>query len=95
MELNFTQYMFPTGEKREVVTDVPDAVYERAQQIIAMGYRFEIEVLANGFVSITISDDDDDYAHRIVPNGPPVPLAVEDLIMSFKLPPVTPKVTKT
>jgi hypothetical protein len=84
--LSFTQFLFPTGQSREIETDVPVLVYDKAMKIKEAGYRFEIERLSNGKVSITISDDEADWAHEIIDNGPAVPDAIERLIMNFKIP---------
>ena len=63
-EIPFTQYLRPRGKQVEVFIERPAEIYQKAQAIINRGYRFEIEVLLTGQVSMTISDDTDDYAMK-------------------------------
>ena len=58
-----------------------------AAQIVAAGFRLECEMLTTREVSLTIFDIDkeEDVAIRVVPNGPQVPPAVDDLILGYEL----------
>lgn len=58
----------------------------RADFILRHGFRFECEQLTTGDVSLTISDDDGDYAFQVVPNGSDVPGAVDRLVLEFDVP---------
>lgn len=79
----FTQYLRPNGRRTAVSIDMPNEIARQAAAIIAAGYRFECEELTTGQVSLTIADDDMDYAIEVVMNGPGVPEAVARLIGRF------------
>jgi hypothetical protein len=49
----FTQYLRPYGAQRDVFIDMPPDVEAKAQALIAQGYRFDIEILTTGMVSMT------------------------------------------
>lgn len=87
-EIPFTQYLLPDGRKRETGIDRPDEVAAKAQRIIDAGHRFEAEVLTTGDVSLTIHNiaDEEDVAIKVVPNGPGVGEAVDELVKSFEVP---------
>lgn len=93
-DIPFTQYMRPDGRSlerlfgrtKDVTIDRPDHVADKAQQIIAAGYRFECEILSTGEVSLTITDDEADHAIEVVPNGPGMGEAVDRLVLGFALP---------
>ena len=85
-QVTFTQFVLPRGEKREVSIERPQAVADKADRIIAAGLKLECEVLRTGDVSLTIADDEQDLAIKVVPNGPGVPEAVDELIINFNLP---------
>lgn len=88
MKVDFTQYMMPDGRTRQQSIEMPENVGLKAKAITDAGFRFEMELLADyTTVSLTIADRvaEIDVAHKLVPNGPQVPQAVEDLIMDFKL----------
>lgn len=86
-EIKFTQYMRPDGHPIEAFIDRPQAVFDKAEQIIDAGYVFESEHLMTGNVSVTISDPDkeEDLAIRIISNGPEVIEAIDDMINSFDI----------
>ena len=81
----FTQYLRPDGEKRAMEIEVPDDIAAKAKLIIEAGFRFEIEELMNGKISMTVSDDDADYTHEICANGHAVPDHVHKLITEFDI----------
>lgn len=84
--IDFIQYLRPDGRRAVVSIDRPEPVFIKAQFIRQHGFRFECETLATGQVSLTVSDDDGDYAFEIVENGPGVPEAVDRLILEFDVP---------
>jgi len=79
-DIPFTQYLRPNGRKVQVNIARPDYIAERAQAIIAKGFRFECEQLREGSVSLTVADDDGDVGIELVKNGVGVPNAVDKLI---------------
>ena len=84
----FTQYLRPDGRPIPVWIDRPDHIAERAREIIAAGFQFEIEILMTGDVSMTIHnvEDGEDVAIEVCANGPDVVLAVDRLVKNFTLP---------
>lgn len=84
----FTQFLMPDGRKNQVSIDRPDDIAAKAQEIIAAGFRFECEMLSDrNTVSLTITDPDEgDVEIEIVPNGPEVPVAIDNMITRFRLP---------
>lgn len=80
----FTQFVPPHGKRRETSIEVSPAIHEKAMRLIADGLSFECEILSTGEVSITITDSEEgDLDIRVVPNGPLVRDAVEDLVRAF------------
>ena len=81
----FMQYLRPDGRKRPTSIDRPDDIATKAIRIIAAGYRFEIEELTTGDVSMTIFDPDKgiDVAIEVCPNGLAVTASVDKLIKGF------------
>ena len=86
--ISFTQYMRPDGRPVPVEIDRPDEIAAKAEQIVDAGYRFELEHLQTGHASLTIFDPDkeEDVAIRVVPNGPEVIDAVDEMIQEFDIP---------
>ncbi len=85
-DIEFTQYMLPDGRNRPVRVNVPQPVFEKAQDIIASGHRFECEMLNDmKTISVTIHniEDEEDVAIEVVPNGPGVTEAIDRMIMDF------------
>lgn len=86
MDVAFTQYLRPHGERRPVLIDRSPDIATVAAGLVTAGCRFDIEVLTTGHVSMTIEQDDAEgethvLAQRVVPNGPEVPTAVDELVM--------------
>ncbi len=80
----FTQFMRPDGRSVPVSIEVAPAVAARANAIIKRGLAFECEMLSTGQASITITDPEEgDLDIRVVPNGPGVREAVEEMVMGF------------
>lgn len=82
----FIQYLRPNGRKAMVQIDRPDHIAKAADFIRSHQFRFECEELISGQVSLTISDDHGDYTNKLIPNGPEVPKAVDEMILSFDVP---------
>ena len=84
MSIPFTQYLRPDGRKRDVSIDMDEAIEAEAQAFIDSGGWFECEELMTGHASLTacrvVDDEPQDIAIRVVPNGPGVDRAVEDLV---------------
>ena len=78
------QFLRPNGRQVPVETDLPDNVADRANAIIATGYRFEIEELRTGEIHVTISAGDDDIVGILAPNGPGLHEAIADMIAHFE-----------
>lgn len=79
----FTQYIPPYGrtmDTKTVCNLYTDEVLNKAQAFIDAGFRFEVEILTTGMVSMTISDDDGDYVNVLSRNGEEIPKAVMQLI---------------
>lgn len=83
----FIQYMLPNGERRHREIERPEPIEKKAREILAAGLRFESEVLQTGHVSVTIFDPsvEEDAAIKIIPNGPQVPEAIDEMISEFSL----------
>lgn len=52
----FTEYVLPNGRKISRIVGCYDDVAQKAFQIIEAGFRFEMEILRTGEVSLTIHD---------------------------------------
>lgn len=82
----FTQYLLPDGRKKSTFIGVHMDVADRARSIAAKGLAFECELLTTGQVSLTITDPEKgDLDIRVVPNGPGVREAVEEMVRRFPL----------
>jgi hypothetical protein len=76
----FTQYKMPDGHTVEVVIDRPREVEARAHRLIDMGYKFEIEVLMTGQISMEITLKGEPFMGDICDNGPEVPRCIDNMI---------------
>jgi hypothetical protein len=78
----FTQFLRPDGRRMDVSVERPPEVYALAMGLVANGYRFEIEELRDGTVSMDCSrpEDDGPVAMELCRNGPEVPDAVDRLV---------------
>ena len=83
----FTQYLRPNGTKRPAEIYVEPDVWEKAQQLIKADYRFSVEELTTGHVSMTCEGparNEEEEIHlaaiQVCANGPPVVAAVNSLI---------------
>ena len=80
MAIEFTQYLRPDGRTTAISIERPDHIEAMADAFVATGGRFEIEMLRDGTVSMTAERDDDLIAIRLCPNGPAVPITVDELV---------------
>ena len=86
MEIPFTQYLLPDGRKRSVRINRPDEIATKAQRLIDIGCRLEIEMLRTGEISMSVErepvgdDDDGVLAMEVCNNGPEVPARVDKMI---------------
>lgn len=77
----FTQYLMPHGQRKAVLIDRSQDVAERATQLQEAGCVFEIEMLSDYItISMTVERGKDVLAIAVVPNGPAVPEAVDQII---------------
>ncbi len=85
MEIEFTQYLMPDGKQKKITIDRPNAIAEKAKQLLEKNCRFEIEMLTTGHISMTIEQDGVRkepaiLAHEICSNGPEVITRVDKII---------------
>jgi len=85
MGIPFTQYLMPRGRQASVHIDRPSDVEDLANEFIEAGGWFECEMLSDHrTISLTacwdMPDGDNDVVVRVVPNGPAVPTAVDELV---------------
>lgn len=83
MSIPFTQYLRPDGRKKAVEIDRPPEIEAKARELIAAGYKFEIEELTTGEISMTCEWRDEEQptlAIKICANGPAVLDAVDRLV---------------
>ena len=79
-DIPFTQYLRPNGQAVDIYFQAPDHVFLKAEQLIADGFKFEVEVLTTGEISLTVSDGEEDIAIELCPNGPGIEKHVEALV---------------
>ena len=85
-DIEFTQFLMPDGRSKIVWIERPSNIVKKAAEIQAAGFCFETEMLSDyKMISLTISDADDDYAQKVVPNGPKVPEAIDIMISEFNI----------
>lgn len=89
--IKFTQHLMPDGRTVPQWLSYPPEIdralwaltEKRAEALIAQGYSLHMELMPDfRTVSFTVEspDDEGDFAHQLVANGPGVPQAVVDLI---------------
>lgn len=80
--IEFTQYMRPNGRKVQVNIVRTPPIELKAAELRDKGYRFEIEELMTGVISMTVEKSglDEPVSHKLVQNGPKVPETVDALI---------------
>lgn len=82
MNIQFTQYLRPSGRRKTIQVARSVDVGEKAKELWANGVALEAEVLTTGEVSLTAEDNSDNptLAIEVVPNGPEVLNAVDRLV---------------
>lgn len=88
MNIPFTQFVPPNGRRVACTIDRPEPIALKAKDLLALGYRFETELLSVGVVSMTVEypeghelAGEEAFVHRLVPNGPTVPDEVDAMIL--------------
>ena len=80
----FTQYLMPFGDQRAQWIDRPGDVEQKAMAVIALGARFEMEMLRTGEASFEVVRDVDGepetVAAEICANGPEVLATIDKLV---------------
>lgn len=95
MSIPFTQYMMPDGRAALNSINRPTDVEEKAQAVIATGWRFEVELLSDWqTVSLTVMEGEETRAIETVPNGPDVLAAVDRLVETAYIRALAPKEEK-
>lgn len=82
MAIQFTEYMLPDGRTRPQWIDRPNDIEMKANALIMLGFRFEIEVLTSGMVSAEIRSSDRErlVVNCIAPNGPGLEVGLDRMI---------------
>lgn len=85
-KIEFTKYILPNGRKEKVFFIAPMDVVQKGNKILEKGYRFEIEELRTGQISMTISDpiEEMDVDIRIC-NKDKINENINDMISNFKI----------
>jgi uncharacterized protein (DUF849 family) len=79
--LRFTQFLFPNGERKSVMTEVPADIERMAEEVVAAGFRFEIECHPETqLIHMDCCDDDEVLTAHVCLNGPEVPSHVRKLV---------------
>jgi hypothetical protein len=83
-EIPFTQFLRPTGARRQTFIDVPHKVALMARRFIEEGGAYTSELVQVGVVSLcaefTLEGERQDVVATIAPNGPGIEQAVEHLV---------------
>lgn len=82
MSIRFTQFMLPNGRQKPVTISRSQGIEAKADEVVARGGSFEIEVLSTGVVSITCEDHaaEATISHHLCENGPEVPKTVDKVV---------------
>lgn len=80
MSVPFVQYVRPHGSTRIVTIDLEPEIEAKAQEVLMMGWIFDVELVPPNLVCFNCMDGEDFVGVQICPNGPPVVKAVGDLI---------------
>ena len=79
--MTFTQFIFPNGERKPQVMDVPDEIEKLAAELTAVGWGFEIECdPRSNLVLMDCCDIDEQLASRVCRNDKQVPIKVIELV---------------
>jgi len=88
MTVDLTQYMMPDGRQVPVTINLDESLRPQYDRMKEDGRRFAAEMLRTSEISLTIEDiqEEEDIDIRIVPNGPEVPTAMEDMLRCYSSP---------
>lgn len=80
--IQFIQFKLPAGKPETVSIERGKEVEKMAAELVAMGIKFEIEILTTGQVNMDCHHprDEEDRFGMLVDNGPAVPGAVDYLV---------------
>jgi hypothetical protein len=80
----FTQYLLPDGRKKFIEFECEnEEVYNKAKELLSLGYSFDAEILSTGIVSFTClkdNEDDEIIGITLAENDKDVIRAVYELI---------------
>lgn len=83
-DIPFTQFLRPDGRRTAVTIDMPQDIFDLAQEFIAAGGSYTSELLPGDDVSLcaefTVEDERRDVVCVVCFNNSSVPVAVEQLI---------------
>lgn len=85
MHIFFIEFKLPRGRKTERIVEIDDSLAEKYRSIDAAGLRFEIEQLRNSTWSLTLTDEDADWAFAFSPEEEGISQAANKLIREFNL----------
>lgn len=80
MIVKVTQYMRPDGRKRPMTMKLDASLLPLYEEMLAAGFRFSVEVLGNGVVSVCIENDEYDADCALSPNGPEIVEKMEAML---------------
>ena len=72
--------MRPNGRRVNQSVEIPDTSRSDYEMILSRGWNLAAEVLMSGMVSITVESEEQDEAMRVVPNGPNVIDAIQQVL---------------
>ena len=82
--VDVTQYLRPHGRTRNTTTTLPAACREAYEDMTRLGYRFTSEVLPEGNVAATISDNSEDVDIVITQNNADVQTGLAQMLQRGK-----------
>lgn len=80
LDVEFTQFMFPTGSRSTVWIARPTAIALKARRLGAHGFKFEIENSEGTIWMSCIDHESERHVDRYCDNGVDVPKMVDELI---------------
>lgn len=91
MTIPFTRFVLPNGRREQTEIKRGPDIELKAEWLLGLGYKFEIEVLTTGHVHMDCSHptlevlDDPVVANEVCPNGPEVLDAVDRMVTAAHL----------
>ena len=80
MAIEFTQYLMPYGRKKQISFELDKETEKNAPELIDCGFRFDVEVLSTGEVSVTCEGEEEGLAAEICKNDPAINDSVKKLV---------------